>query len=50
MVAGQAPFIADQPIQLYEKIVAGKVIYSTLLARAIHVWLLLAIRDKSPKI
>jgi protein kinase A len=25
MVAGQAPFMADQPIQLYEKIVAGKV-------------------------
>ena len=25
MVAGQAPFMADQPIQLYEKIVEGKV-------------------------
>jgi protein kinase A len=25
MVAGQAPFMADQPIQLYEKIVQGKV-------------------------
>ena len=28
MVAGFAPFMADQPIQLYEKIVAGKVYYT----------------------
>lgn len=25
MSAGQPPFVADQPIQIYEKIVAGKI-------------------------
>lgn len=33
MVAGQAPFMADQPIQLYEKIVAGKVNKFKLIVR-----------------
>lgn len=33
MVAGQAPFMADQPIQLYEKIVAGKVHKYKLIVR-----------------
>ncbi|KAK4005936.1 cAMP-dependent protein kinase catalytic subunit PRKX [Daphnia magna] len=32
MVAGQAPFIADQPIQLYEKIVAGKIQYPKIFS------------------
>ena len=27
MVAGYPPFFADQPIQIYEKIVSGKVSY-----------------------
>jgi hypothetical protein len=27
MAAGYPPFFADQPIQIYEKIVSGKVIY-----------------------
>ncbi|XP_046634587.1 cAMP-dependent protein kinase catalytic subunit 1-like [Daphnia pulicaria] len=32
MVAGQAPFMADQPIQLYEKIVAGKIQYPKMFS------------------
>ncbi len=28
MAAGYPPFFADQPIQIYEKIVSGKVILS----------------------
>ena len=31
MAAGYPPFFADQPIQIYEKIVSGKVIISCYL-------------------
>ena len=33
MAAGYPPFFADQPIQIYEKIVSGKVYYGS-----IHPW------------
>jgi len=32
MAAGYPPFFADQPIQIYEKIVSGKVGIETLLS------------------
>lgn len=31
MAAGYPPFFADQPIQIYEKIVSGKVKYAGML-------------------
>ena len=33
MVAGFSPFYAEQPIQIYEKVVAGKVRYHYYLTR-----------------
>lgn len=32
MAAGFSPFLADEPIQIYEKIVAGKVHFIYILA------------------
>jgi len=33
MAAGYPPFFADQPIQIYEKIVSGKVLYTYVSLR-----------------
>jgi len=36
MAAGYPPFFADQPIQIYEKIVSGKVIDCALPLNSMH--------------
>ena len=38
MAAGYPPFFADQPIQIYEKIVSGKVLVSLALIMCVCVF------------
>ena len=49
MAAGYPPFFADQPIQIYEKIVAGKVRYPAISQLILKTYYATCYKQTSPR-